>query len=101
MNEKKRELWKERIQEFNESKLSQKEFARQGGLSVNTLQYWLRKAKAEPDFVSSTDWLEVKKPEPAPKASPMILEIDGVRIALMEDFDPEFLKNVIRTLKQP
>jgi DNA-binding transcriptional regulator YiaG len=101
MNEEKRELWKQRIEDFRGSKLSQREFAKRNGIAVNTLQNWLKKIQPEPEALPETQWLEVKAAEPAKKASAMILEIGGVRIAVPEDFNPEFLKSVVRTLKQP
>lgn len=100
MNEEKRKIWKERIQEFRNSGGTQTQFARQLGVHLRTFQYWNTKFKREPNLIASREWLEVKRPEPVSKAAPIILEINGVRIALMEDFNPEFLKNVIRTLKQ-
>jgi transposase len=101
MNEEKREMWKRRIEDFRGSKLSQREFAQRNGIAVNTLQNWLKKIKPEPETLPETQWLEVKTAAPERKASAIILEIGGVRIAVTEDYNPEFLKSVIRTLKQP
>lgn len=55
----KRLAWPERariLESYLKSKLPQKEFAVQAGISVSTLQYWLRKSppgldRAEPVFV--------------------------------------------------
>ena len=101
MNEEKRELWKQRIEDFHGSKLTQKEFAKRNGIVVNTLQNWLKKIQSEPEAPTETQWLEVKTATPERKSAAMILEIDGVRIAVTEDYNPEFLKSVVRTLKQP
>jgi len=101
MNEEKQEMWKRRIEDFRGSKLSQREFAQRNGIAVNTLQNWLKKIKSEPEALPETRWLEVKTATPERKATAMILEIDGVRIAVTEDYNPEFLKSVVRTLKQP
>lgn len=101
MNEEKREMWKKRIEDFRCSKLSQREFAQRNGIAVNTLQNWLKKIKPGPEAPTETQWLEVKTATPERKSAAMILEIDGVRIAVTEDYNPEFLKSVVRTLKQP
>jgi len=100
MNEIKREMWKKQIQDFRSSELSQKAYAERLGVRVRTFQYWNTKFKLEPEARPETQWLEVKAAEPTKKGSAMILEIDGVRIAVTEDYNPEFLKSVVRTLKQ-
>ncbi len=101
MNEEKREMWKRRIEDFRSSELTQREYAKRNGIAVNTLQNWLRKLKQEPETSLQVEWLEVKTAAPAKKASAMVLEINGVRIVVTEDYDPAFLKSVVRTLKQP
>lgn len=100
MDENKQSVWKRRIEEFQAGGKTQKQYASELGVRLRTFQYWHTKYKREPAAASETQWLEVKRPAPEPKSSAIILEIGGVRIAVTEDFRPEFLKNVIRVLKE-
>jgi hypothetical protein len=58
------------LQDYRRSQLKQKEFAAQAGLSVSTLQTWLRKAPASPPaggsvFVAVPNLLSASPPTPA------------------------------------
>lgn len=100
MDENKQMVWKSRIEEFRMSGKTQKQCASELGVRLRTFQYWNTKYNREPAAASQTQWLEVTASAPEAKASAIILEVGGVRIAVTEDFRPEFLKNVIKVLKE-
>ncbi len=100
MEESKQAVWKRRIEEFLRSGKTQVQYAKELGVRLRTFQYWHTKYKHEPISTSETQWLEIRTPTPEPKTSAIILEIDGVRVAVTEDIRLEFLKNVIRVLKE-
>jgi hypothetical protein len=99
MDETKQILWKRRMEEFRTSGKTQTQYASELGVRVRTFQYWHQKFKQGPDD-STVRWMEVKGTEPARKAAAILLEIDGVRIAVTEDYNKALLKSVIQTLKE-
>jgi len=100
MEESKQTVWKRRIEEFLRSRKTQVQYAKEPGIRLRTFQYWHTKYKHEPLSTSETQWLEFKTSTPEPKTTAIILEIDSVRVAVTEDIHLEFLKNVIRVLKE-
>ncbi len=50
----------ERIQEYERSGLTQREYAAQIGIGLSTLSYWLRRRRREASGMVRPDWVEVR-----------------------------------------
>lgn len=100
MDESKQEIWRKRIEDFRTSGLTQRQYASDLGVRIRTLQYWNTKYGQATEHSSEIRWMEVKAAEASRKTAGILLEIDGVRIAVTEDYSPTLLKSVIQILKE-
>jgi transcriptional regulator with XRE-family HTH domain len=82
------------------SRLSQREFASQAGISLSTLQLWLRKAAADPPpganaFVEVPNLLE-----PSPGGAAYRLRLaGGIDLEIGAGFRPEELSTLLQLLR--
>lgn len=101
--EENREIWLGRVKDFKASKLSQVTWSRETGISVSGLRYWLRK-------LNSSDLPAKESPSPVEFASvsiteykslsPLVIEINKVKISLTNNYDEALLLKVINTLRK-
>ncbi len=98
----KRQFWKEQVQQWQESGLSQKEYCRQNNLRDNQLTYWKKRfLKTE----SSVSLVELKvsgnfiSNHGYSSRSPLKLNLcNGYQIEVDQGFDPVTLKQLIYVL---
>ena len=119
-----REEWAKRVERWQESGLTSKEFAAELGISANTLTYWkwrLRKERSERGSVvrsarptkPRTKRVRPRKPVPEPSSgSPLVvmqaspsdsrIEVDlgnGRRLRVPSSFDGEALRRLVMALE--
>ena len=94
----KRRYWKEHLDAWQISGLSQVEYCRQHGLSRFRFQYWKRRFEgytSVPAFIEVPfSSVMVRKPQPALR----LLVDDQYQIAVERDFDPVALRQLIGVL---
>jgi len=103
--------WAQAVQERTANGQSIKAFCRDRGISQNTYYYWQRKlreaaceglasvseAAAEQSLVPA-GWAMCKPAETVP-AKAVVIEINGIRVQVESDTDPELLAKTCRMLK--
>ncbi len=99
--EEKRRFWKQHIEDWQTSDLSQVEYCRQHHLSVHRFTYWKQKFKSGPD----QSFIELKLPPvPYPKVTPprssLRVSVNRFQVAVDRDFDPVALKQLVYTLER-
>ena len=102
---KKESYWREQVARWRASGLSQAEFGRQAGLSINALGYWKRLldreglSKASPPTIVAAP---IAPPaEQAIPHRPIIIHAGGgFRLEIAGDFHPVVLEKVLRTLER-
>jgi transposase-like protein len=75
-----RRTWEQReeiVARYRQSGLTQRVFAQTGGLSVSTLQYWLRQTRADQEEKT----VQTSRSKDAPSVSWLEVELDGQRSA--------------------
>lgn len=98
--EEKRRFWKQHIDDWQDSGLSQVEYCRQHHLIAHRFTYW--KHKFKPDFDQS--FIELKLPtipypQTSPTASPLRVAVNRFHVAVERDFDPIALRQLIYSLE--
>jgi len=105
-----RELWKKRVEQWAESGLSARVFAKRAGINANTLSYWKwRLAKSGPPSSASNangfaaSFVEVTAPIASNRfnSSEAPLEVvlpDDIVVRVRTDFDAVTLRRVIDVL---
>lgn len=109
-----RRLRRERlVAKYHRSDLSQSDFALKHGISLSTLQLWLResrKTESESGFADSVEnaqdrqWIEagVLEPSKAEELGEVVVEFaDGMRLSFGSQMAPEQLVQIIQSLRQP
>ena len=105
----KRQFWLQHVEQWEQSDLSQAEYARQHELSLSTFGYYrqcyLKKSRAKP-LEASTSLLPVNIADEAPAEQPAQSEVGiiltspgGIRIELAPGFDPQALQMVLGMLE--
>lgn len=100
--------WSERIREWKASGKSLHEFSAGQPFKASSLGWWawqLRKRSSRGGPAGKTIRLAqvVRRRPPTaaePKASAVIVEVGGTRIAVQRGFDAELLGQVVRTLRE-
>jgi len=105
------EFWERHIQEWNRSGLSQSNYCRKEGLRYHAFLYWRRRLNQRPGSQSSRqsiNLVQLEIPEPVMSApvsdyshSGVQLEMNGLYVNLMSDFDQRTLLRVIQVLREP
>jgi hypothetical protein len=98
----KRQKWEQHVANYRSSGKSAKVWCEANQVKIHTLRYWISKfhsnlqSKAE----ASTQWVQIEacKPEQKIAETALVITIGQVSIKVTPDFDPEFLKEVVRTL---
>lgn len=104
----KTDLWAERLQDFQKSRLSQKEWCREHQIPVSTLGYWLRKQTresagqektADPMFVRLPSEQEIAASLLPDHAAVTIYLPGNVRIEIGIECPCELMVSLLHTLK--
>ncbi len=99
----KQQFWKEHIEKWNASELSQGEYCRRNKISEKSFQYWKRKAKRN-NAVPALVELRLPKSLPVPLLSfhPQLCLVVGqrYRIEIGKGFDSQDLEQVVRVLER-
>jgi hypothetical protein len=97
--------WRNHVDAWRESELSQAEYSRRAGVSHKALGYWKRRFDREPpvDGASPTIVSVPMPPSPEPQIPPRPIVVHtrrGTRLEIGGDFHPEVLEKVLRVLEQ-
>jgi hypothetical protein len=100
----KADYWREQVDLWRSSGLSQAEYCRRAGISASSLCYWKRRLGVEPP----ASWVPAIVPVPLSCASaeeseprPLVLHMgSGFRIEVGGDFRTSVLKKLIRTVAE-
>ena len=97
---KKQKFWKRHVEDCSRSGSTQVEYCRRHNLSAKSMTYWRRKfrQKAPVTFVPLMVKPEAKSARDSSPA--LVLCQGGYRIEIKEDFNPEVLGQVLRTLRE-
>lgn len=92
-------VWKDRVEEFKASGLSQAEWCRRHGLKPKRLSYWFGKfQEADMRPEEEAQWLQVEMGRPEVPTSVIEIKIGKALIEVTPGFDPELLANVVQAL---
>ena len=99
----KQQFWKEHIEKWNASELSQGEYCRRNKISEKSFQYWKRKTNRNSDVPALVE-LTLPKVLPIPVLSshPQLCLVVGqrYRIEIGKGFDSQDLEQVVRVLER-
>lgn len=89
------------LQDYRGSRLSQRQFAKQAGIGVSTLQLWLRKAARGPTLDRKAGFVELPNPlTHAPGARAYRLRLaGGIELEVASGFRLEELASLVRVLQ--
>ena len=93
------DFWRFHVQEFIKSELSQREYCRRKNISYWSFNSWKRRIDKESETAGLIE-IPACAVEGLPKDSGSfeIRISDSVRISIPDDFNPEDLKRILRTL---
>jgi hypothetical protein len=95
----KRSYWEKHVKRYYDTDLSQKEYCRQNNLSYWSFNMWKRRIDQKSSSCGLTEISRVKVRELSRTGRSFeILLGNTIRIAVPDDFDPEVLKNILKTL---
>lgn len=98
-----RKIWMGRVEEFKASNLSQIAWSKENGINVSALRYWLRKLSdsnivtKEPSSVVEFATVSITEIDPV---SSIVIEINGIKVSLTNNYDEILLLKVISTLRK-
>ena len=98
--EAKRQFWKEQVQLWQESGLSQKEYCRQNDLRENQLTYWKKRYIKTESSISLVELTLSGSHFSSQNHSPLKVNLGEYQIEVDRGFDPVTLKQVIYVLGQ-
>ena len=98
-----RNEWKERIAHYQSSNMTQKEWCEEHHLNYSQFHYWMRKLKTEENPSNTkTQWLPVDIMDQVvdETETSMFVHVGGVLIEVKPHFNPNLLKQLVRTLSE-
>lgn len=96
--ESKKREWAVKVEQWLSSGKSAKAWCSANNISYQTFLYWAHsKKKLEKMLPSRPSFIELKSP--LNKSTGIFLEVEGVRIEILPDFDQTTLKRCLQTLK--
>lgn len=99
--EQKRGFWKQHIEDCSSSRSSQVEYCRQHKLSTKSFTYWKRKFRETEGAVTFVPLHVNPGAQIATgNSAALVLCKDAYRIEIKEDFRPEVLEQVLRTIRE-
>ena len=99
-------FWRQHIEGYEHSSLSQNQYCSKNGLALSTFSYWRRKigtkTKATPPRFYPLTVQQLPLPTDQKSSSGLFLEVcdSRFRIELAEDFSASCLKKLLLTLEQ-
>ena len=101
--EQKRSYWKQQIEQWQQTGLTQAEYCRRNNLKHHQLVYWKKRyLKTETDVsfaaVQLEDLLDI--PAPADQASLTVVIDNPLKVEVTEGFDPQLLRQLIVALRR-
>jgi len=100
--EQKRSYWKQQIEQWQQSGLSQAEYCRRNNLKHHQLVYWKRrclKTQTEVSFVPVQVEALLDIPAPADQASLTVIIDNQFKVEIVGGFDPQLLRQVVTALR--
>ena len=100
--EQKRSYWKQQIEQWQQSGLSQAEYCRRNNLKHHQLVYWKRrclKTETEVSFVPVQLEALLDIPAPADQASLTVIIDNPFKVEIAAGFDPQLLRQVVTALR--
>ena len=93
------QLWRERLDDFKTSGLTQKEWCQVHHIPQSTLRYWIRKLKSR-ESVTPSSWLQLDSTGKtmANPESEIIVQRAGVKIILSPASDPVLGRKLVQLL---
>jgi len=88
--------WASRIEAFQASGMTQRQWAAEQGLSEDQLSYWYRKLGRPPESRAESTWVPLTAL--TPDGSLLRLRVGPVEIDVAPGFDPQLLQAVIQTV---
>lgn len=99
-----REIWVNRVNDFKSNNLSQTTWAKNNGINVSALRYWLKKLDNSKvtNVESSSAPFEFASVSITGNEffSSVVLEIKGVKLPVTGDYDEILLLRIIKTLRK-
>ena len=93
--EEKAKLWSDRIQQYQTSGQTCKQWCTENGIPLSTMGYWIRRlAKEEPASESERDMVFVRLP------SVRIFISDSIRIEISDSCRPELMESILGFLQR-
>lgn len=93
------EKWKAILSECVESKLSQRQFCRERGISVSTLNYWKRRIKQTAAALPGSGLVRIPVQLP-PRTIQIVIEVDSrFRLTVPEGVSTESLRRVLEAFR--
>lgn len=99
--------WKKRVLEQEASGLSRLEWCARQGIKYTTYRYWREQIVKQPTKTktpapATATWLELATPSvvstPTAQTDGLVVRIGEVTLELRRGFDPELLREIVRTL---
>jgi hypothetical protein len=100
--EQKRSYWKQQIEQWQQTGLSQAEYCRRNNLKHHQLVYWKKrylKAETEVSFVPVQLEALLDIPAPADQASLTVIIDNQFKVEIAAGFDPQLLRQVVTALR--
>ena len=100
--EQKRSYWKQQIEQWQQTGLSQAEYCRRNNLKHHQLVYWKKrylKAETEVSFVPVQLEALLDIPAPADQASLTVIIDNPFKVEIAAGFDPQLLRQVVTALR--
>jgi hypothetical protein len=101
VDQKKQELWKKRIEDYQSSGLSGVRWCAEQGISEHQFWYWKKKWKKSPTHTKeevAPTWVPVMVEDPTPPKPTLTVRVGTVEIEVKPDYDATLLQDVVRTL---
>jgi hypothetical protein len=100
--EQKRSYWKQQIEQWQQTGLTQAEYCRRNNLKHHQLVYWKKrylKTQSDVSFaaIQLEDLLDI--PAPADQASLTVVIDNSLKVEVTEGFDPQLLRQLIVALR--
>lgn len=97
--------WRDHVEAWRESGLSQAEYGRRAGISTKCLCYWKRRFERESGVESVSPTIVSvslpSSPEPQVPPRPIIIHTrGGARLEVGGDFHPEILEKILQVLER-
>ena len=102
-----RKLWKSRVKEYRQSKMTAREWCKKQGLAESALSYWITKLNKEqkPPLsqtdIQTTSWLSINvvNEEDKSKQTSINVKVGTASIELKRGFDQKLLLDIIEALQ--